>query len=160
MALEIERKFLVHHNLWHRLKKPVPVRITQAYLSKDIHKTIRVRLMGHHAFLTVKGKSEGVVRQEFEYEIPVSDARELIDLCEEPPMDKDRFRLQVGDHVWDVDVFYGANEGLILAEIELKTEDEVFEKPGWLASEVSDDIRFYNSNLAQNPFKKWRSNDF
>ena len=155
MALEIERKFLVDKTQWEGLKKPAPARIAQAYLSKDITKTVRVRIKGDKAFLTIKGKTEGISRQEFEYEVPVADARALIKLCDDSPLDKDRYVMKVGETSWEVDVFYGVNEGLILAEVELESENAVFEIPDWVAKEVSDDPRFYNVNLMENPYSTW-----
>ncbi|MEL7144975.1 MAG: CYTH domain-containing protein [Bacteroidota bacterium] len=155
MAIEIERKFLVDHAKWNQVTKPAPRRIKQAYLSRDIHRTVRVRLIDNAAFLTVKGKNDGISRQEFEFEIPVEDAEGLLKLCEGEVIDKERYQVSMGMLMWEVDVFYGENEGLIVAELELVSSDQTFSKPEWVGSEVSDDPRFYNVNLMQNPYSSW-----
>ena len=155
MGVEIERKFLVDPVKWAALDKPTPLSIQQVYLSKDISKTIRVRMIGDRAFLTIKGKNKGISRLEFEYEIPKSDADALMELCEDVPLIKDRYVIVLGEDTWEVDVFYGANEGLLMAEIELDSESTSFQIPDWIGAEVSDDPRYYNVNLMQNPFSSW-----
>lgn len=156
MAIEIERKFLVDVDLWSQYNKPEGVQLKQTYLLTDPDKTIRVRAYGEKGFITIKGKTKGISRAEFEYEIPLVDAKELIAKYGEIKIEKTRFRVEVGKYTWDLDVFEGDNEGLIIAEVELENESETFEKPLWLGKEVSDDIRYYNSNLQTNPFKNWR----
>lgn len=153
MALEIERKFLVKKELW----KPggEGVRIAQGYLCSDPERTVRVRLKGDRGYLTVKGKNEGISRREFEYEIPQEDAEAMLGLCGDSVIDKVRYLEPMGQHLWEVDVFQGENLGLLLAEIELKHEDEPFSKPQWLGDEVSGDPRYYNSNLSQSPYRSW-----
>lgn len=153
MALEIERKFLVTGSDW-RTPDGVPYR--QGYLNRDKQRTVRVRIAGEKAFLTIKGVSTGATRVEFEYEIPVSEATQLLTLCDGPLIEKTRRRVTVGAHVWEVDEFHGDNAGLVVAEIELGSEDEAFERPGWVTVEVTEDARYYNSNLAVRPFKEWR----
>ncbi len=154
MALEIERKFLVDKNLWRPDGDGVAYR--QGYLSRVEERVVRVRVAGDAAFLTIKGPSENVSRLEFEYPIPVEDAEAQLDrLCERPLIEKTRYEQKVGDHSWTIDVFHGDNDGLIVAEIELSDEDETFERPQWLDKEVSDDPRYFNSNLSKSPFGYW-----
>jgi len=119
-------------------------------------KTVRVRIIGDRGFLTIKGKSDSFTRLEFEYEIPFSDAQALVEtLCDSPLIEKNRYKIPIEDVVWEVDEFFGDNAGLILAEIELEREDQEFSVPNWIAEEVTADLRYYNSNLAQNPYKNW-----
>lgn len=154
MGVEIERKFLVQGDAWKTLGEPVFFR--QGYLSSQKERTVRVRIEGDRAVITIKGKSVGAVRGEWEYPIPVQDAAELLDgLCEQPLIEKYRRKIAVGAHVWEVDEFLGANAGLVVAEIELRAEDEAFDKPEWVADEVTDDARYYNSNLVRHPFSNW-----
>lgn len=154
MGVEIERKFLVQGDAWKTLGEPVFFR--QGYLSSQKERTVRVRIEGDRAVITIKGKSVGAVRGEWEYSIPVQDAAELLDgLCEHPLIEKYRRKIAVGAHVWEVDEFLGANAGLVVAEIELRAEDEAFDKPEWIADEVTDDARYYNSNLVRHPFSNW-----
>lgn len=154
MGVEIERKFLVQGDAWKTLGEPVFFR--QGYLSSQKERTVRVRIEGDRAVITIKGKSVGAVRGEWEYPIPVQDAAELLDgLCEHPLIEKYRRKIAVGAHVWEVDEFLGANAGLVVAEIELRAEDEAFDKPEWIADEVTDDARYYNSNLVRHPFSNW-----
>lgn len=152
--IEIERKFLVSNNSFlddfSRSN-----RIVQGYLSSQPERTVRVRIKGENGYLTIKGKSEGFSRYEWEKEINIEEAEKLLQLCESGVIDKIRYDVIVGTHIFEVDVFYGENEGLILAEIELQTEDETFEKPNWLGEEVTEDIKYYNSYLSKNPFKNW-----
>lgn len=154
MGVEIERKFLVQGDAWKALGEPVFFR--QGYLSSQKERTVRVRIEGDRAVITIKGKSVGAVRGEWEYPIPVQDAAELLDgLCEQPLIEKYRRKITNGAHVWEVDEFLGANAGLVVAEIELRAEDEAFDKPEWVADEVTDDARYYNSNLVMHPFSNW-----
>jgi adenylate cyclase len=152
MPLEIERKFLVSGHAW-RTADGVSYR--QGYLNRDKQRTVRVRIAGDRAFLTIKGVSSGATRMEFEYEIPVAEAAQLLTLCDGPLIEKTRHRLTVGAHVWEVDEFHGDNAGLVVAEIELGSEDEAFERPDWVTVEVTEDARYYNSNLAVRPFRTW-----
>ncbi|WP_430399594.1 CYTH domain-containing protein [Flavobacterium sp.] len=154
--VEIERKFLVASNEY--LKSFTKQnRVVQGYLSSDPKRTVRVRLKGENGYLTIKGESNesGLSRFEWEREISYTDAENLLNLCEKGVIDKIRYEVIVGIHVYEVDVFTKDNEGLVIAEIELKDENESFEKPIWLGEEVTNDIRYYNSYLSKNPFKKW-----
>lgn len=151
MAVEIERKFLVDPVLWKPEGDGVPYR--QGYLSTVRERVVRVRVAGSNAFLTIKGLEKNISRLEFEYPIPLDDAVMLLDhLCERPPVEKTRYEQRVGDHMWVVDVFHGDNDGLILAEIELCSEAETFERPPWIGQEVSGDPRYFNANLSINPY--------
>lgn len=155
MATEIERKFLVKGDTW-RAQVESSARISQGYLVANPQVTVRVRLRGDRAFLTIKGGAEGISRDEFEYPIPVADARAMLDgLAALPPVEKVRHLIRVGDHLWELDVFEGANAGLVLAEIELAAEDEPFERPAWAGEEVTADSRYYNAYLARHPFTRW-----
>ena len=155
MAIEIERKFLVNPDLWKPEDEGTLYR--QGYLSSEKQRVVRVRVVGSEAFLTVKGISENVTRLEFEYPVPRNDAEIILDrLCERPLIEKARYKQRVGDKMWEIDVFHGENDGLIVAEIELSLENETFEHPPWLGKEVSGDPRYFNSNLLKNPFKNWR----
>jgi CYTH domain-containing protein len=147
--MEIERKFLVDHSLWEQIEKPKPKRIVQAYLVNTPEKTVRVRIKGVKGFLTIKGATKGITRSEFEYEIPLHDAQDLIDQFAEKVIEKERFEIPMGKHLWEVDVFHGKLEGLILAEIELQSEDEEFEIPVWVLEEVSHDPEYFNSKLIE-----------
>jgi adenylate cyclase len=154
--LEIERKFLVISNEFEEQafsKK----RIVQAYISSNPERTVRVRIKGDKGFLTIKGMSNetGTTRMEWEREITIQDAEQLLLICESGTIDKIRHEIQVGKHTFEVDVFYGDNEGLIIAEIELIDQNESFEKPKWLGIEVTKDERYYNSYLSKTPFKTW-----
>ena len=154
--LEIERKFLVNSNAF-KTETFTQNRITQGYLSSVPDRTVRVRIKGNKGFLTIKGASNesGLSRFEWEKEIPIDEATALLQLCEEGVIDKTRFEVKMGNHIIEIDEFYGENEGLVMAEIELKNETEPFEKPKWLGVEVTNDIRYYNSYLSKNPYKKW-----
>jgi CYTH domain-containing protein len=154
MGKEIERKFLVDGDDWRSLGQPV--RYRQGYLSTVKERTVRVRTIADKGYLTVKGVSTGISRAEFEYEIPVEDANAMLDaLCERPLIEKNRHKIPFGKHTWEVDEFFGDNEGLILAEVELEDENETFESPSWIGQEVSDDARYFNANLIANPFCSW-----
>lgn len=152
MPTEIERKFLVTDDTW---RSASGTRYTQGYLSRDPNRTVRVRIAGDFAWLTIKGRTTGVTRPEFEYEIPLDDAHALLALCDNPLIDKIRRTITHDGHLWEVDEFLGENQGLIIAEIELDSEDELFTPPPWLGPEVTGDPRYYNANLTQNPFAKW-----
>ena len=155
MGVEIERKFLVEGDAWRTQGEATLLR--QGYLSLDPARTVRVRIDGENAFLTIKGKSVGASRGEWEYPIPVPDAAELLDgLCQQPLVEKFRHRIASGPHTWEVDEFLGANAGLVVAEIELASEDEAFEKPDWLGREVTGDARYFNSRLIQHPYSQWK----
>lgn len=155
MPQEIERKFLVKEGF--KQFAFTSSRITQGYLSSVPERIVRVRLNGVKGYITVKGVSNlsGMSRYEWEKEIPVQDARELLALCEPGVIDKTRFLVQVGKFTFEVDEFYGENEGLVVAEVELSTEEDLFEKPKWLGDEVTGDKRYFNSKLAKNPYSKW-----
>jgi CYTH domain-containing protein len=154
MAKEIERKFLVSGEF--RQDSPESYRIMQGYICSDPDRTVRVRVRGDKGFLTIKGpgSEDGLSRYEWEKEIPVSEAFELMALCGSGVIDKTRYLVPFGKHTYEVDVFHGANEGLVLAEIELSDEQEAFEKPSWLGEEVTGDVRYYNSKLSLHPFSK------
>ena len=149
---EIERKFRVQAD-WQ--PQGAGVRIAQGYLCAVPERTVRVRVRGGRGYLTVKGKNEGISRAEFEYEVPLADAEAMLQLCEQPLIEKTRYLLPQGELCWEVDVFAGANEGLIVAEIELPSPDTPFARPAWLGEEVSDDPRYYNSSLQRHPYKEW-----
>jgi CYTH domain-containing protein len=153
MGVEIERKFLVVGEGWRG--GGLAVEIRQGYLNLDPDRTVRVRIAGEAAFLTVKGRARGAVRAEFEYPVPVADAEALLGMCEGGVIAKTRTRLPAGDVVWEVDEFTGDNAGLVVAECELATEDQPFERPAWLGEEVTDDPRYGNSSLARAPFRTW-----
>ena len=155
MATEIERKFLVKNNLWrdHILSESV---LKQGYLANLPNATVRVRISKDQAHLNIKSKTVGISRAEFEYEIPMDDAEALLtEIAQKPYIDKTRYKVQCGDHVWDLDIFVGENEGLVVAEVELNDEDEHFEMPSWAGEEVSDDPRYYNSSLVKVPYSQW-----
>ena len=155
MGIEIERKFLPADDGWKGLGQPTLMR--QGYLVADPVRTVRVRIEGERAVITIKSKSIGASRGEWEYEIPVPDAAELLDrLCEQPLVEKVRHRIEHAGHTWEVDEFQGENAGLVVAEIELGSEDEAFEKPGWIGREVTGDPRYYNSSLIRLPYSKWK----
>ena len=154
--IEIERKFLVLSDgfISAAFSKK---RIVQGYLNSNPERTVRVRIKGNKALLTIKGASNesGLSRFEWEKEIPIEEATALLKLCEKGIIDKTRFEVKIGNHIFEVDEFYGENGGLIIAEVELKSETETFEKPIWLGKEVTNDIRYYNSYLSKNPFTNW-----
>ncbi len=155
MGLEIERKFLVNHEKWAVAEKPKAEFYRQGYLLTDPNKTIRVRATDTKGFMTIKGKSEGATRAEFEYEIPKEEAIQLLDMFAVSDLTKYRYRVIFAEKLWEVDVFLDENEGLIVAEIELSSEDESFELPEWAAEEVTGEKKYYNSNLSTLPFSKW-----
>ncbi len=154
MPLEIERKFLVIGDAWRALATGVTYR--QGYLLAEKERTVRVRTMNNKGFLTIKGQSTGITRLEYEYEIPVAEAGELLDrLCRKPLIEKKRYTIPFQGFLWEVDEFFGENNGLIVAEIELATEDQAFLKPDWVGREVSDDPRYFNARLCRHPFCRW-----
>ena len=151
---EIERKFLVKSEEWRALASRKYYK--QGYLSRHKERTVRVRIAEENAFLTIKGKSVGATRAEFEYSIPVGEAQMLLDnLCEKPLIEKYRYTLAYEGFTWEIDEFLGDNEGLIVAEIELPAEDTPFALPTWTGEEVTHDARYYNSNLSEHPYKQW-----
>jgi CYTH domain-containing protein len=155
MGKEIERKFLIDIKKWQSLSKPEGQLLRQGYLSTDPAKTIRVRLAGQKGFLTIKGSTTGATRPEYEYEIPAGEAVELLDNFAGSELSKIRYNVTLGSKVWEVDEFLGLNAGLFLAEVELECEDEAFEQPEWVTTEVTDDARYYNANLTKTPYKHW-----
>ena len=152
MAIEIERKFLVTGNDWQSAN---PTHYCQGYLSRDKHRTVRVRIAGEAGALTIKGSTTGASRAEFEYSIPLSDAKSLLQMCDEPLVEKNRRVVDYAGMTWEVDEFLGDNTGLVIAEVELDSEDQEIELPSWVGSEVTDDPRYYNSNLSVTPFNSW-----
>jgi adenylate cyclase len=158
MALEIERKFLVKNDSW-RAGASEGTFYRQAYLSVDKRRAVRVRTTGGKGFISVKSQEEGsIVRREFEYEIPLRDAEEMIQsLCELPPVDKIRYLVEEAGMTWEIDVFQEANDGLVIAEIELESEDQPFRLPEWGGDEVTHDEKYLNVNLYLHPFREWSS---
>lgn len=154
--VEIERKFLVKNQLF-MAEADIKTHIAQGYLNSDPKRTVRARIKGEKGFITIKGASNksGLSRFEWEKEISVPEAQELLQLCEEGIIEKIRYEVKHGNHLFEIDVFHGANNGLIVAEIELQSEIETFEKPKWLGKEVTGDERYYNSYLSKLPFTKW-----
>lgn len=155
MASEIERKFLVAGDSW-RDGSP-GIRIAQGYLSLDPDRTVRIRLAGDNAWITVKGRTQGITRAEFEYPMPPEDARDLLEMCLPSVIDKTRHRVHFCGHLWEIDDFHGANEGLVLAEVELDHESTTPELPPWAGAEVSFDARYFNANLAICPFSAFHA---
>jgi adenylate cyclase len=154
MGVEIERKFLLAGDAWRALGEPMLMR--QGYLSLDPDRTVRVRIEGGAGTLTIKGRSQGATRGEWEYPIPLDDAADLLDrLCQQPLIEKYRRRIPYAGNTWEVDEFLGANAGLVVAEIELASEDQAFDKPDWIGAEVTDDRRYFNSSLIKLPFSAW-----
>ncbi|MBF0377894.1 MAG: CYTH domain-containing protein [Desulfamplus sp.] len=166
MAIEIERKFLVSDNSW-KTSDIKGVNIKQGYIKNSIDSVVRIRVAGEKGFITVKGninnnqaknqKNHTLSRLEFEYEIPVKDALDMLELCEKPLVEKIRYTINFMGFDWSIDYFEGDSYGLIVAEIELETEDQFFEKPPWAGKEVTHDSRYLNSNLIKNPFKHWKT---
>lgn len=153
MPLEIERKFLVIGSPWTNWGAGKLLR--QGYLSRSKSAVTRIRIDSEVGYFTIKGKTVGISRVEYEYEIPLEDAQSLLLLCEGHIIEKKRWKVPHGKHVWDFDVFEGVNQGLVIAEIELSDPDELFDKPSWLGEEVSHDPRFFNASLAQKPWSEW-----
>ena len=156
MGIEIERKFLVNHEQWEKLVKPAGEFYRQGYLLTDPQKTVRVRQTSDNGFLTIKGISVGATRAEYEYEIPFEEAKELLDQFAVAELSKVRYKIAIENHIWEIDVFSGKNEGLIVAEIELKSEDEKFVLPAWIDREVTAEEKYYNSNLVTKPYSDWK----
>jgi len=154
MGIEIERKFLIDTNKLPLLKNGYTIK--QGYIQTLDHTTVRVRIRNQDAFLTIKGKSAGASRLEFEYPIPLQDANDMLDaLCQSSVIEKTRYLLEHKGHTWEVDVFEGSNKGLVVAEVELDSEGEAFTLPNWVTKEVTDDVRYFNSNLVGNPYLNW-----
>lgn len=158
MALEIERKFLVKDDSYKKMAYHAS-RIVQGYICSARGRTVRVRIRDEKGYLTIKGAadSQGLCRYEWEKEIPLQEAQELMKLCEPGLIDKTRYLVYIGQHIFEVDEFYGENEGLIVAEVELKSENESYDIPDFLGDEVTGDVRYYNSFLMKNPYKHWSS---
>jgi adenylate cyclase len=155
MAKEIERKFLVEGDAWRALAKGTNYR--QGYLNSAKERAVRVRTAEDKAFLTIKGLTVGATRAEYEYEIPFDEGKAMLDaLAEKPLIEKKRYKIPAGGLTWEIDEFLGDNAGLIVAEVELKSEDQAFERPLWLGDEVTGDPRYYNANLIKKPFTRWR----
>ena len=155
MAKEVERKFLVKGDAWRTLAKGTTYR--QGYLNSAKERTVRVRTTEDKAYLTIMGITVGATRAEYEYEIPYDEGKAMLDsLAEKPLIEKRRYKIPAGDLTWEIDEFLGDNTGLIVAEVELKSEDQAFTRPVWLGDEVTSDPRYYNANLIKNPFTCWR----
>src|SRR4051812_48150023 len=154
MGIEVERKFLVNGDAWRALGEPVSIR--QGYLCADPLRTVRVRVAGARAWLTVKGMVIGASRLEFEYPIPLKDASDMLDgFCDRPLIEKRRTRIPIGELTWEVDEFFGENLALIVAEVELRHADQTVEIPDWVGAEVTGDPRYYNSQLLALPYSRW-----
>ncbi len=151
--IEIERKFLVNQKIWK--PKGTGKKLIQGYLSVDEERTVRVRIAGQDAFLTIKGKSEGIKRTEIEYKIPLNEAEVLLKMCLDFPIEKMRYFEKRKELLWEIDVFEGANKGMIVAEVELEDENQQVDFPEWIEKEVSNDIRYFNSWLSQHPYSTW-----
>ncbi|HEY9000029.1 MAG TPA: CYTH domain-containing protein [Mucilaginibacter sp.] len=156
MEVEIERKFLVDHAKWDKVEKPVGIPYRQGYMLRDEKQTIRIRVSDKKAHLNLKSKVSGISRKEYEYEIPLEDGLEILDAFTTNGTEKMRYVIPFKGKNWEVDVFSGDNDGLIVAEIELKSEDEEFEKPDWVTTEVTHDGRYTNASLSVHPYKDWR----
>jgi CYTH domain-containing protein len=155
MGIEIERKFLLTDTKWKKLATGISYR--QGYLNSAKERTVRIRTIADKGFLTIKGVSVGATRVEYEYEIPHKDADALLDeLCEKPLIEKNRYKIVHAGFTWEVDEFFGENEGLVVAEIELDSEEQSFDKPDWVDEEVTGDPRYFNSNLIKEPYSRWK----
>lgn len=154
MAQEIERKYLVKGNEWRKLATGVPY--SQGYIATTGLQTVRVRTVGDRGYLTIKGPRQGISRAEYEYPIPFEDAVEILNtLCDRPLIEKTRYKIPLGNVVWEVDEFAGENQGLVIAEVELLDENQILELPAWIEREV-DDPKYFNANLAKHPYSQWR----
>jgi len=154
MGIEIERKFLIKDDAWRALAEGTQYR--QGYLNSTKERTVRVRTINDKGFLTIKGITTGATRAEYEYEIPHAETVAMLDeLCEKPLIEKNRYKIAFEGLIWEIDEFFGENQGLIVAEVELESEDQAFEKPEWIGEEVTGDPKYFNSNLILNPFAKW-----
>ncbi|MBK0368490.1 CYTH domain-containing protein [Flavobacterium agrisoli] len=158
--IEIERKFKVLNNDY-KAQAFAQNRIAQGYLSSDVARTVRIRIKGEKGYITIKGigNESGLSRFEWEKEIPLNEAQQLLAICEKGVIDKIRYEIQSGNHVFEVDEFFEENEGLVIAEVELAFEAELFEKPNWLGEEVTNDPKYYNAYLSKNPFKNWKNDN-
>jgi CYTH domain-containing protein len=156
VGVEIERKYLLKDDSWRELADPIDY--SQGYLVADGERTVRVRVAGNEGFITIKGKSKGLSRKEFEYPVPVEDAHDLFSLCINHIVEKRRSKIKWEGKIWEIDEFIADNEGLVLAEIELESEDESFILPPWIGEEVTGDFRYYNSYLSLHPYPEWRIN--
>lgn len=155
MGREIEKKFLIADNSWQGLVAGIPYR--QGYLNSEKGRTVRIRTVNERGILTIKGPDENGARLEYEYDIPIGEAREMLDrLCHKPLIEKIRYRIPYAGFHWEVDEFKGENDGLVFAEIELDFVGQQFEKPAWIGREVTGDARYYNANLVHNPYSQWR----
>ncbi len=155
MGTEIEKKFLIINDDWRVLGTGKSY--CQGYLNSEKGRTVRIRIINDHGILTIKGPNVGGTRLEYEYDIPIEDAKEMLtQLCHKPLIEKTRYKIPFKGFTWEVDQFTGENEGLIFAEIELKYEGQTFEIPPWIGEEVTDDSRYYNANLVNNPYSKWK----
>jgi CYTH domain-containing protein len=153
MALEIERKFLLEEGAWRNEKGTL---FRQGYFNSAKERTVRVRTVDEKGYLTIKGISRGTARVEYEYEIPLAEAKAMLDnLCEKPLIEKMRYKIALNELVWELDGFFGENLGLLMAEVELESEDQEFAKPEWIGEEVTDDPKYYNANLIHHPYSKW-----
>jgi adenylate cyclase len=156
MPFEIERKYLVKHDLWNALAKPKGEYYRQGYIVNEIAKTVRVRATENCGFITIKGKTDNpAIKPEYEYQITKSEAIELLNGFTENNIEKTRFKIDFEGKLWEIDVFLGNNEGLIVAEIELKSLEELYEIPDWIDCEVTHEDKYFNANLSKNPFKNW-----
>jgi len=154
MGIEIERKFLIDETKLPTLKNGYTIK--QGYIQTVDHTTVRIRVRDKEAFLTIKGKNQGASRLEFEYSIPLSDAQEMLkSLCHTSLIEKTRYLVEHKGHTWEIDIFEGSNQGLIIAEIELESEDEDFSLPKWVSEEVTDDVKYFNANLVERPYRDW-----
>jgi len=153
MGKEIERKYLISGDAWRALGEGTKYR--QGYLNSAKERVVRARTMGEKAALTIKGITTGATRLEFEYDIPFDDCTELLELCEQPLIEKTRYKIPHGGLIWEIDEFHGVNDGLIVAECELESEDQAIDKPDWIGEEVTGDPRYFNSNLIANPYSSW-----
>ena len=154
MGIEIEKKFLVINESWRNISEKVKYK--QGYLNLDKKRIVRVRTIKNLGFITIKGIATGAVKREYEYEIPISDANEMLTLlCKKPLIEKYRYKIPFAGLIWEVDEFLGENSGLVLAEVELSSEDQTFEMPNWAGEEVTYDQRYFNSNLIAKPFYMW-----
>jgi len=156
MGVEIERKFLVEKDLWYALKKPSGVLMQQAYLVNEPEKVIRIRVTDSSGYLTIKGPTVNTTRSEYEFPISKMEAIQIMDQFTQVRIEKTRYKIEFEGKTWEVDEFWGGNEGLIVAEIELKSEDEQFIKPSWIGMEVTQDHRYYNSWLSDHPYHSWK----
>ena len=155
MSVEIERKFLVTGSEWRSAQSTY---YCQGYLNTVRQRTVRIRIAGDRGVLTIKGITSGLSRPEFEYDVPVADATEMLKLCDGPLIEKNRYVVEHAGHVWEVDEFLGDNTGLVVAEVELSSENETVEMPAWVGEEVTHDLRYFNSKLSANPYKNWPEN--